>query len=101
MTAKILELAIRRLKAERYSMRCSDLRELLESLGFYIKDGKNGGHKLYFHDHLDGFFSSGFDCGHGKNSQVKPVYVGNVLRVLANYETELSKYLEPPSGDKK
>ena len=75
-------------------MRCADLGKLLESLGFDVKDSGRGGHKVFFHDHLEGFISGSYDCGHGRNSEIKPAYINNVLRILRQYEAELTGYLE-------
>jgi hypothetical protein len=75
-------------------MRCADLSRQLEKLGFEVRDGKKGGHKLYFHDGLPSFHSASFNCGHGKNPEIKPVYIGKVLKVLDQYEQELIKFLE-------
>ena len=94
MTAKVLLQVIQRLKSARTSMRCAELGKLLESLGFYVKDGERGGHKVFFHDHLEGFISSSYDCGHGRNPEIKPAYISNVLRTLRQYEAELTRYLE-------
>lgn len=85
---------MQRLKASRTSMRCADLGKLLETLGFYVKDGERGGHKVFFHDHLDGFLSGSYDCGHGRNPEIKPAYISNVLCILRHYEAELNRYLE-------
>lgn len=75
-------------------MRCAELGKLLESLGFDVKDGERGSHKVFFHDHLEGFISGSYDCGHGRNPEVKSAYISNVLRILRQYEAELSRYLE-------
>lgn len=94
MTAKILVQAMQRLKSGRTSMRCAELGKLLESLGFYVRDGERGGHKMFFHDHLAGFVSSSYDCGHGRNLEIKPAYISNVLRILRQYDADLTRYLE-------
>jgi hypothetical protein len=70
-------------------IRCKELTELITGLGFVVRDGKRGGHKLFFHDSIAAFKSGSFDCGHGKNSVVRKVYVKKVLRILKQYESEL------------
>ena len=82
------------LSAARRSMRCADLSKQLERLGFQVRDGKRGGHKLYFHDGLPSFRSSSFNCGHGKNPEIKPAYIRKVLKVLDQHKQELIKFLE-------
>jgi predicted RNA binding protein YcfA (HicA-like mRNA interferase family) len=74
-------------------LRCSELVSLLEALGFVVRDGNKGGHKVYVHPKLTDFTSSSFNCGHGRNAQVKKNYIRNVIRVLTANETELTKLL--------
>ena len=74
-------------------MRCKELTEILTSLGFEVRDGSNGNHKIFVHRGIDLFKSGSFDCGHGKTPTVKPVYVGKVITILKQYETELKQYL--------
>lgn len=74
-------------------MRCRDLGALLASLGFEIRDGKKGGHKLFFHDELPEFHSGSYNCDHGKNPQIKRPYITKVIRILEVHETDLRKFL--------
>ena len=46
------------------NLRCVEVIALLQQLGFEVRDGKRGGHKLYFHDGLPEFHSGSFNCGH-------------------------------------
>ena len=66
---------------------------MLESLGFEVRDGKRGGHKLFFHDGLPDFRSGSFNCGHGKNPEVKPAYITKIINVLETYDESLRAYL--------
>ena len=77
----------------RRNLRCIELTQILEQLGFEVRDGKRGGHKLLFHRQLSGFRSASFNCGHGKNPEIKPAYISNILRILQIYEAELKEYL--------
>ena len=70
-------------------IRCKELTKLLKGLGFEVKDGKRGGHKLFFHDEIASFQSSSFNCGHGRDPVVKKVYVNKILNVIKQYENEL------------
>ena len=72
-------------------IRCKELTELLKGLGFEVRDGKRGGHKLFFHDGIAAFKSGSYNCGHGKNPIVQKVYVKKVLNLLKQYENELCK----------
>lgn len=75
-------------------MRCSELTGLLKTLGFDVRDGARGGHKVFVHDHLAGFASGSYNCEHGRNPEIKRPYIKKVLAVLRQYEAELSRYLE-------
>lgn len=88
-----LNQARQHLQASRKSIRCHELVELLESLGFTVRDGKRGGHKVFTHPHLPAFHSASFNCGHGRNPEIKPAYIRNVLRVLDTHEDELRAHL--------
>ena len=54
---------------------------LLTGLGFSVRDGRKQGHKVITHPELNAFTSAAFSCGHGKNPQVKRVYVANVASI--------------------
>lgn len=81
------------LSEARKSMRCTELTKQLVRLGFEVRDGGRGGHKLYFHDGLPEFYSASFNCGHGKNPEIKPAYIRKVLKVLEQYKQELIEFL--------
>lgn len=74
-------------------MRCRKLVSILESLGFEVRDGSRGGHKVYTHPHLEDFTSDGINCDHGKNPQVKPAYVVKAIRNLKQHKAALEKFL--------
>lgn len=75
-------------------MRCSELKDLIEELGFEVRDGRKGGHKLYFHDGLKDFLSASYNCDHGKNPEIKRSYIIKVIRVIKKYKSELDEILE-------
>jgi hypothetical protein len=62
---------------------------MLKSLGFEVRDGKKPGHKVFFHHEVTSFTSSSYTCGHGRNPEIKPIYIKNVVKLLKQYETEL------------
>ena len=74
-------------------LRCNDLISKLRTLGFDVRDGRKPGHKVLTHPGLPAFTSSSFTCGHGRNPEIKPVYVRNVAAVVRNHEAALSEYL--------
>lgn len=81
------------LRAARANLSCDEMARLLKSLGFEVRDGKKPGHKIFVHQGLEGFFSSSYTCGHGRNLTIDSAYVSNVIRVLTQNESELLKYL--------
>ncbi|HET8554713.1 MAG TPA: type II toxin-antitoxin system HicA family toxin [Rhodanobacteraceae bacterium] len=94
MTARVLEQAYAELAGAGASMRCVALGKLLENLGFEVRDGKRGGHKIFVHDGIPGFTSGAYNCDHGRNPEIKRPYINKVLKILKQYEAELTRYLE-------
>lgn len=76
------------------SMRCDDLARILRGLGFTVRDGKRGGHKVFSHSSIPEFLGSGYNCGHGKNPEIKRAYIRKVVDVLDSYEDQIKEYLE-------
>lgn len=67
MTATIKYTTIvKTLKNNKTNIRCDDLGDLLTQLGFEVRDGKRGGHKVFVHDGLPEFYSGSYNCDHGK-----------------------------------
>lgn len=77
-------------------MRCQDILRALESLGFEVRDGGKQGHKVVTHNGIPGFLSAAFTCGHGRNPEIKAVYVSKMRKLLLTYESELVSFLEAP-----
>ena len=98
MSANLYRDVFARIQGAGANPRCKDLVVLLQSLGFLVTSGKSEGHKIFVHPELDAFQSSSFNCGHGKNGEVKPNYLTNVLRVLRTYESDLKKLLGEDSN---
>lgn len=94
MSKQIFDQVVATLSAAKRSIRCDELAEQLELLGFEVRDGKQGGHKIYVHDELSEFKSASYNCGHGRNPEIKAAYISNVLRVLRQYESDILEYLE-------
>lgn len=82
-----------RLRSAGAAIRCQKLADVLESLGFEVRDGKKQGHKVFVHHGVTSFTSGGYTCGHGRNPEIKPVYIKKVVKLLKQYETELIQYL--------
>ncbi len=75
------------------TIRCQELLDTLISPGFEVRDGKKSGHKVIVHHGIATFTSGGFTCGHGKNPEIKAVYVKKVARLIEQYDAELRAYL--------
>jgi hypothetical protein len=90
---ELLENSTRQLREAGANMRCAEVTKLLTGLFFAVRDGKKGGHKLYSHPGLSGFPGSSFNCGHGKNPEIKRSYIRNILSIITEYEDQLKEYL--------
>jgi hypothetical protein len=98
MNAKLhIQKTIEQLQQRKTNLCCEEVKSLLQSLGFEVRDGKQGGHKIFVHRGLPSFLSSSFNCGHGKNPEIKPAYIGKIIQVLKQYHDELEAYLEKTS----
>lgn len=82
------------LKGSKKSSRCSQVTKSLTKLGFDVRDGKRGGHKVYVHDGLVSFTSASYNCGHGKNPEIKPAYIAKILKILEENKVELVEFLD-------
>ncbi|WP_419602385.1 type II toxin-antitoxin system HicA family toxin [Thiolapillus sp.] len=87
------------LNASVSSIRCDTLAAQLARLGFEVRDGKQGGHKIFVHGGIPEFFSGSYNCGHGKNPEIKPAYIRKVLRILQQHEKEIIDFLEGQDDD--
>ncbi len=92
MHARLAE-TITQLQAAKSSIRCEELAASLRDLGFVVRAGE-AGHKVVTHPGLKGFYSAAYNCGHGKNPEIKPAYIGKILRILRQYESELDEFLK-------
>lgn len=60
----------------------------LERLKFVIKP-VGSGHKVVSHPLLAGFIGTNFDCGHGRDPQIKAAYVRKLAGVLETWQDKL------------
>ena len=97
-TTRDVRGAIERLST-RASIRCKDMIRLLEGLGFVVRDGKKTGHKVITHPTLVNFTSASITCGHGRNPQVKPIYVASIRRLLVTHAEGLDERKENRDDD--
>lgn len=93
MSARVTD-ALQRLTDAGSSLRCDELRRILESLGFEVRDGKKAGHKVVTHAGLPDFFSTSYTCGHGKNPEIKPAYIQKIRKIIKEREDELRAWLK-------
>jgi hypothetical protein len=88
-----LDEALTALSAVGGNLRCNELARTLRGLGFDVRDGKKAGHKVVTHPGIARFSTAAFTCGHGKNPEIKPVYVKKVIGLLRDYESDLVAFL--------
>jgi hypothetical protein len=79
------------LQQKKRSMSCSELEGLLRALGFVIRDGSRGGHKIVTHPGLADFHGGSFD---GRANPIKVPYIVTVIRIIRLHREELEKLLE-------
>lgn len=77
---------VKRLKASPTNISCSDLKKMLEDLGFLVTKGTKGNHHRFKHPAIPSFFGGKFDC----QPKLKPCYTRDVLAILADFSTELN-----------
>jgi hypothetical protein len=84
--------AVTRLKGSPTDIRCGELKKILGDLGFVVRDNRSGNHKTFTHPDLPDFVGSNFDCGHGANAKILPVYVRKIRNILEEFEAELKAW---------
>lgn len=78
---------------KRRSLPCSEATRELQRLGFRVRDGRRGGHKVISHPDLKEFRGASFNGGHGSDDELKPADVGNLVKMLKLHKDELEKVL--------
>lgn len=95
LMGKVTE-ALELLRAKEASMTGQELKTLLESLGFEVRQGSNGGHHVVTHDGLEGFLSTSYDKSH--NKQMLPCYPRSIKRVISQYRDQIEELLGENNG---
>lgn len=90
----VIEDLVKSWSLRKANISCKEVIETLIALGFEVRNGSRGGHKIFTHDQLPNFYSSSFDCGHGKNPVLKKAYISALIRTLRKYESELDRLQE-------
>ena len=76
-------------------MRCSELVSILEAFGFACRVRNRGNHHTVTHGHLKmreaGFYTAGFDGGHGNDPPVLPNYINDMRSLLNRYRDVLQE----------
>lgn len=95
MTDKDYDSVLKEFKQAGASMRCARVKKLLEKLGFTVRDGSNGNHKIFGHSGISAFTTGNYDCGHGSNSEVKRIYIKkNIIKILEGFKSEIEGFLK-------
>ena len=89
-----VQSVIDRLNTKKGNLRCAEVKSLLEGLGFEVRDGKRGGHKIFVHDGVPEFTSGAFNCGHGKNPEIKRAYITKIILVIKELEASITSLLD-------
>jgi hypothetical protein len=76
------DAAIAELRGGGNNLRCSKVRQLLESLNFTVTRTGKGNHYVVKHPRIPEFPGTHYNCGHGANPKPKPAYIGRLIRVL-------------------
>lgn len=79
------------LRQRKNTLRRSELTQALGSLGFHVRAGKKGNHRVVSHPGLKGFEGTRFDGGHGADAQIKLPYVLQMIKVIETWKDELEK----------
>jgi hypothetical protein len=91
MLSPSVRSSIGRLDPRGPGIRCNELVRLLEALGFVVRRGRKGNHRSVEHPYLPGFRGTNFDCGHGRDPQVRRVYIRSLRRVIETHAEALSE----------
>jgi hypothetical protein len=75
------------LRASKRSLRCSEACAALQALGYSVRPGR-AGHKVFDHPQLE-WMGSNFDCGHGRDPELRLPYVQNLIRVIESHAATL------------
>ncbi|WP_239292544.1 hypothetical protein [Candidatus Nitrotoga sp. 1052] len=86
------DAALGKLRNSAGNLRCSEVKAILKALGFIVRDGKKGNHKTFSHPSIPDFFGSNYDCGHGKDAQVKKWYIDTIIEVLERLENDIKTH---------
>ena len=89
----VIDDVIAHLTQQQASMRCAEMKKLLETLGFQVTDAATKNHKLVYHKGIKDFHGSHYDCGHGKNPELKKPYVQAMRRLIEKYRIDLANHL--------
>jgi hypothetical protein len=82
---------IKKLRQSRANIACEELVRLLTKLGYQVREGRRGNHRVFTLAALPNWPGGNFDCGHGRNPPVLPAYITNVAKILEQHQTEIER----------
>jgi hypothetical protein len=68
-------------------MHCDEVIRYLTKLGYDVVRRSNGKHYTYDHPNIE-WMGSNFDCGHGRNPKVLPIYIEKIIKILQLHQDE-------------
>lgn len=81
-TPAVYDSVVKHLRSGGTNIRCSALKQLLESLHFQVSRAGGGNHYVITHPSIPGFRGAHYNCGHGQDPQVKPAYIRRLRIVI-------------------
>ena len=79
--------AIEQLRSRKVTTECSVLINFLRDLGYEVDKCSNGNHYVYTKVSIE-YYGGNFDCGHGRDPKVLPIYISKIIKVLIKHRDE-------------
>lgn len=89
MSKVTYDSVIEKLRGSKSNIMCDELTRLLTKLGYDVRQGRRGNHRVFTHSLLIGWHGSNFDCGHGRNPPVLPIYITKIVKILEKHQDEI------------
>jgi hypothetical protein len=84
------DAAIASLVSGKNTTDCNTVLRYLKELGYEVDKCAGGNHYTFTNVRLD-YYGGNFDCGHGRNPSVLPVYISKIIKVLKKHKDEIKE----------